>query len=377
MEGTINEDTFLDTLTERGIQAHLVDAYIGWKSTDNKQEYAKNVLANLEVSKDYSEEVYSQQLASIQEVYDDMSAKLQFLEDNNAVQLLNVRAYSVEKAVMEGNLEEVKIIPNSTIEKLRQSKKGETFGALKLLEDIIATTQNSQTKALAEVLLRKLRYSSQGILVTTDPYLLPAVEGMTDGRSISLNPKILSSYHTTERVLLHEIIHCVVKDSPELETTVEQLRKDAIKALAQATGKTQQEIQESEYGFKNNDEFIAEFFTNYAFQARLKNLSLDDQSGKSIFNRILDAIINFFKGASRNKSLFDKIESTMEEILQAENLPGISKTKENIEVITGKEQFEDLPQDVQDEIKAKGGSAKQFNSLSKAEQDYILRCCSF
>ena len=377
MEGTINEDTFLDTLTERGIQAHLVDAHIGWKSTDNKQEYAKNVLANLEVSKDYSEEVYSRQLASIQEVYDDMSAKLQFLEDSNAVQLLNVRAYSVEKAVMEGNLEEVKIIPNSTIEKLRQSKKGETFGALKLLEDIIATTQNNQTKALAEVLLRKLRYSSQGILVTADPYLLPAVEGMTDGRSISLNPKILSSYHTTERVLLHEIIHCVVKDSPELETTVEQLRKDAIKALAQATGKTQQEIQESEYGFKNNDEFIAEFFTNYAFQARLKNLSLDDQSGKSIFNRILDAIINFFKGASRNKSLFDKIESTMEEILQAENLPGTSKTKENIEVITGKEQFEDLPQEVQDEIKAKGGSAKQFNSLSKAEQDYILRCCSF
>ena len=376
MEGQINEDSFINSLTERGIQAHLIAPYIGWKSAENPEAYAKQVLENLEKSKDYSEEVFSQQLAAVQEVYTDMQTKLDFLTSPNAADLLRQRAFSIERAVFEKAVEEKTPDPNGSIEKLRTEKEG-TFGAIQLLQDIISRTPNNQVKALAKVLLRNIRFNGLSILVTTDSNLLPVIEGVTDGKSITLNTTTLQNYATTERVLLHEIIHCVVQETPEAQELLEELRQQAIEALSQATGKTTEEIESSEYGFKNTEEFIAEFFTNYAFQARLKQLSLQDNAGKSIFNRIIDAIVSFFRGRSREKDLFDKIENTMEQILQSRNLPETIRSKKTITIDTSKYNYDNLSEETKENIKAKGGTAKQFNAMSRAEQLYVIRCCSF
>ena len=48
----------------------------------------------------------------------------------------------------------------------------------------------------------------------------------------------------------------------------------------------------SQYGFTNIDEFIAEAFTNKGFQEILANIEYDRKTGQSILNKILEIIGN-------------------------------------------------------------------------------------
>jgi hypothetical protein len=66
-------------------------------------------------------------------------------------------------------------------------------------------------------------------------------------------------------VLLHEILHAVVEVSTEMRDTLQRLLEQSISSIQKTTGKTVAQIREDYYGLSSVDEFISEFFTNYAF----------------------------------------------------------------------------------------------------------------
>lgn len=140
---------------------------------------------------------------------------------------------------------------------------------------------------------------------------------------ISINQDNIDLFYIDPvKFFMHEAIHSVtvklLKENDELSKQLLKYVEYVRQQLPLGIGKTGDYLMFDEYyGFKNEKEFIAEFFTNEDFQNELKHIKASDETTfKSFFDQILDFIIELFTNTAN--TIYDEIKPVMEKVLDME-----------------------------------------------------------
>ena len=369
LKGETTQQQLEETLTKYNASMDSISELLEYMSSPNREETAAKLIKKLEDSKAISQETYDQQMRSLSQTIESMQAKLDFLNTRRAEEMLKERISSVQKALFEGSYEEQSYSKSATIEDLLTTKSG-SYGAIKLLRGIATTTKNSNFRILANTLLREIQKNNLTIPVVIEDGNLNFVEGSTKDKVITLQKNSLDNYEHLERVLLHEMLHAVVEISPELRTTLQSLLDKTIERMQRTTGNSIKDIKDQNYGLLNVEEFISEFFTNYAFQETLKEIGTEDYS--NIFEKVLGIIKEKFFG---NKSLYSQITESMETVLGSMNVEDTTRKTERIQALDSNS-FDSLSSELQTHIKERGFTKEDYEDLTNVEKERLKICCS-
>lgn len=374
LKGNITQQQLEEELTKYQTSLGNVAELVEYMTAANKEEAATKILNRIETSRVNTKEKYDEDLQALNATIESMQAKLDFLNTSSAVEMLTSRVNSVQEAIENGSYEEYTYKKSAAIEDLLKTKSG-SYGAMKLLRGISLRTKNANFKKLANILLRQIKEKNLTIPITVEDGSLNFVEGTTKGRSITIQKTSLDTYEHLERVLLHEMLHAVVEASPEMRETLQQLLKQATLNIQKHTGKTESQVKKEYYGLSNVDEFISEFFTNYAFQETLKTLGNED-SGNTNYGNIFDRFIGVLKEKfTGDKSLYNQISEAMEKVLGSTNIESTYKSTERESSYARRNKFSDLNSDLQQTILSRGISKEEFNDMTSIEQEHLKACC--
>lgn len=366
--GSISRNQLERLFDALGLKAQEVPTYIQYLEAEDRQEAAKKALVKLETKKEYTKEYAESRIAYMQNMLDNMEAKLEFLKKDSAERMLNERTASVKQAVLSGFYQESKATNGRVTPTNMNIKKG-NYGAEGLLKSVIRHSSNADFKHLARTLLDYLNENGIIINVAIGEDLIDLVEGESKERSISISKDSLNTFEHFERVFLHEVLHSVIKLSPELKEVLEDLRQQAINSIVQQNGFTKEQVTSSVYGLSNVDEFITEFFTNYAFQDTLKQLS--EKTYDNIFDSIVGNIKNFF---TTDKSLYGRITDAMNHIAESLNVEHIKREERKVLEKDGSK-FKSLSLEIQNAILDRGFTEKTYNALTFLEKEQLENCC--
>ena len=369
LKGNITQAQLEEELSKYQATPSSVTELVEYMAAVNKEEAAAKIISKLETSKVITAEKYSENLKALNTTIESMQAKLDFLTTNSAVRMLSDRINSVQKAIDNNSYEEYVYKKNAAIEDLLKTKSG-SYGAMKLLRGISLNTKNGNFKKLANILLRQIKEKNLTIPITVEDGSLNFIEGSTKDKCITIQKTSLDSYEHAERVLLHEILHAVAEVSPEMRDTLQKLLEQSISSMQKTTGKTVAQIREEYYGLSSVDEFISEFFTNYAFQETLKSLGSDTYD--SMFDRFIHTLKEKILG---DKSLYNQISEAMESILNSTNIESTHRQTEKEQQYTVTDKFEDLDQYVQQAILDRGISKEEYDDMTSIEQEHLKDCC--
>ena len=369
LKGDITQAQLEEELDKYSVSPSDVSELFEYMSAVDKQEAAARILNKIETSKVNTIERYQQDLAAMKATIEDMETKLEFLNNNSAASMIANRVNSVQAAINSGSYQETPYKSTAALEDLLKTKSG-SYGATKLLRGIALRTKNGHFKRLANILLRQIKEKGITVPITVADGGLNFVEGSTKGRTITIQKSSIDTYEHLERVLLHEMIHAVIEFSPEMKAMVQSFIDQAIESIQKTTGQSIEQIKEDYYGLSNADEFISEFFTNFAFQETLKTIGSNNYN--NIFDRVIGGIREKLTG---EKSLYDQISETMENILGSVNVEKI-EIQNRKEPYTGKMKFSDLSDAQQGRLLQMGMTVKEFEEMTTIEQEHLKACCS-
>ena len=360
-----------DELSKMDIEAQNIPELVEYFTSDNPEEAAKSILSKLEKSKLHTVENYRQKLSELTNFMDSIDAKLDFLNSGMALSMLSTRVSSIRESVLSNNVEEMSYEKSESIDDLLLGKQG-NYGAQKLIRDIATRSKNKQFRKLAARLLREVKANNLFINVTIDNGQITNVEGESNGKNITIHKASLDNYEHLERVLLHEMLHSVVKASPEIKEILQEYLDNTISQLMKTTDMTKDEIISQHYGLTNVDEFISEYFTNLAFQESLKGIADNTENFNSIYDKITHAVKSFFTG---EKSIYDEVTPIMEHLIGTHNTESTKKStiEDNSSLV--KTQFNKLEGFQQQIITKKGFTAKEFDNLPSVLQEVLIKCC--
>lgn len=360
-----------DELSKMNVEAQNIPELVEYFTSDNPEEAAKSILSKLEKSKLHTVENYRQKLSELTNFMDSIDAKLDFLNSGMALSMLSTRVSSIRESVLSNNVEEMSYEKSESIDDLLSGKQG-NYGAQKLLRDIATRSKNKQFRKLAARLLKEVKVKNLSINVTIDNGQITNVEGESNGKNITIHKASLDNYEHLERVLLHEMLHSVVKASPEIREMLQGYLDNTISQLMKTTDMTKEEIINQHYGLTNVDEFISEYFTNLAFQESLKGIADNTESFNSIYDKITHAVKSFFTG---EKSVYDEVTPIMEHLIGTHNTESTKKStiEDNSSLV--KTQFSKLEGFQQQIITKKGFTAKEFDNLPSVLQEVLTKCC--
>lgn len=360
-----------DELSKMDVEAQNIPELVEYFTSDNPDEAAKSILNKLEKSKLHTVENYRQKLSELTNFMDSIDAKLDFLNSGMALSMLSTRVSSIRESILSNNVEEMSYEKSESIDDLLSGKQG-NYGAQKLLRDIATRSKNKQFRKLAARLLREVKAKNLFINVTIDNGQITNVEGESNGKNITIHKTSLDNYEHLERVLLHEMLHSVVKASPEIRKKLQEYLDNTISQLMKTTDMTEDEIINQHYGLTNVDEFISEYFTNLAFQESLKGIADNTENFNSIYDKITHAVKSFFTG---EKSIYDEVTPIMEHLIGTHNTESTKKStiEDNSSLV--KTQFNKLEGFQQQIITKKGFTAKEFDNLPSVLQEVLIKCC--
>lgn len=360
-----------DELSKMNVEAQNIPELVEYFTSDNPEEAAKSILSKLEKSKLHTIENYRQKLSEFTNFMDSIDAKLDFLNSGMALNMLSSRISSIRESVLNNNVEEMSYEKSESIDDLLSGKQG-NYGAQKLLRDIATRSKNKQFRKLAARLLREVKAKNLSINITLDNGQITNIEGESNGKNITIHKASLDNYEHLERVLLHEMLHSVVKVSPEIREMLQEYLDNTISQLIKTTDMTREEIISQHYGLTNVDEFISEYFTNLAFQESLKGIADNTENFNSIYDKITHAIKSFF---TKEKSIYDEVTPIMEHLIGTHNTESTKKSiiEDNSSLV--KTQFSKLEGFQQQIITKKGFTAKEFDNLPSILQEVLIKCC--
>ena len=360
-----------DELSKMNVEAQNIPELVEYFTSDNPEETAKSILSKLEKSKLHTIENYRQRLNEFTNFMDSIDAKLDFLNSGMALSMLSTRVSSIRESILSNNVEEMSYEKSESIDSLLSGKQG-NYGAQKLLRDIATRSKNKQFRKLAARLLKEVKVKNLTINVTIDNGQITNIEGESNGKNITIHKASLDNYEHLERVLLHEMLHSVVKTSPEIREMLQEYLDNTINQLMKTTDMTKEEIISQHYGLTNVDEFISEYFTNLAFQESLKGIADNTENFNSIYDKITHAVKSFFTG---EKSIYDEVTPIMEHLIGTHNTESTKKSiiEDNSSLV--KTQFSKLEGFQQQIITKKGFTAKEFDNLPSVLQEVLIKCC--
>ena len=360
-----------DELSKMDVEAQNIPELVEYFTSDNPEEAAKSILSKLEKSKLHTVENYRQKLSELTNFMDSIDAKLDFLNSGMALSMLSTRVSSIRESVLSNNVEEMSYEKSESIDDLLSGKQG-NYGAQKLLRDIATRSKNKQFRKLAARLLREVKAKNLFINVTIDNGQITNIEGESNGKNITIHKASLDNYEHLERVLLHEMLHSVVKASSKIREMLQEYLDNTISQLMKTTDMTKEEIISQHYGLTNVDEFISEYFTNLAFQESLKGIADNTENFNSIYDKITHAVKSFFTG---EKSIYDEVTPIMEHLIGTHNTESTKKStiEDNSSLV--KTQFNKLEGFQQQIITKKGFTAKEFDNLPSVLQEVLIKCC--
>lgn len=371
LKNEITVEELENEFSKMNIQAQNIPELIEYFNAEDQDAAAKSILDKLDKSKLHTIENYRQRLSELTDFMDSIDAKLDFLNSGLALSMLSNRITSIRESVLNDNVEELTYENNESLDDLLSGKQG-NYGAQKLLRGIATRSKNKKFRKLAAKLLREVKAKKLTINVTLDNGQITNIEGESNGSNIIIHKTSLDSYEHLERVLLHEMLHSVVKASPEIREMLQQYLDTTINQLIKNTGKTKEELISQHYGLTNVDEFISEYFTNLAFQESLKGVADNTENFNSIYDKIIHSIKSYFTG---NKSIYDEVTPIMEHLIGTSNTESTRKSiiEDNSSLV--KTQFTNLEGFQQQIITKKGFTAKEFNSLPSILQEVLMKCC--
>lgn len=368
-EITINE--LEQALEKMEVSAQNIPELIEYLTAENPEEVGKTLLSKLEKSKLHTAEEQQKRLKEFTDFMDSIDAKLDFINSNRAIDMLTTRISSIRESILSHNVEEMSYEKNDSLEDLFAGKQG-NYGAQKLLRGIATGSKNKHFRKLAARLLNEVKQKNIFINVTLDDGSITDIEGESKGINITIHKASLSSQDRLERVILHEMLHSIVKASPEIKEMLQEYLDTTINQLVKTTDMTRTEIIQQHYGLSSVDEFISEYFTNLAFQESLKGISDTTENFNSIYDRISHSIKSFF---TNEKSIYDEITPIMESLIGVHNTESTKKSIQREQTSFIKKDFNKLEEFQQQIITKKGFTAKQFNELPSILQELLTKCC--
>lgn len=319
----------------------------------------------------FAKEDRDHKLEALKQQMEFMQDKLAFLEDVACVQMLTQRLNTVQKAIKEEEVEQ--IYEEDDLENLNNFVMGKQnkVGAEAILRHIASSNQNAQYRKLARMLLHAIKANGLGIVAERMSDALEDIEGAQVGSTIYFTKTGLSQKDVFVRTALHEIVHAVIKADSYTRSQIETFMQQSMIDLQTITGLTEAEIRERYYGFRNVDEFISEFFTNFAFQESLKMVSY---RGKTTFDNMLHSIKRYF---GYTKPEYNDINKLLENILQQGNkLYEQEKTqKKSIKLSYNRKLYNHLTDNQKAYLNYLDITPDEYEDMTLAEQKHIEECC--
>lgn len=365
----ISSEEVSQQLERLDINPSTIPELILYNSSINKEEIKKVLIQKMRVSKQHTQEYKNDSLRTLNEQMESMAAKLEFLQSEDSINMLKQRQISIITAMVNNKYTQTSTSFNRDIDTLLKTKEGQ-YGINKLLRGIINKTTNENFKKLAATLLQQVNEKHLVISININDNNINLIEGSTTGKNITIQKSSLDNYQHFERVLLHEALHAIVEVSPEITSSLSTLLEEAINETMAMTGVSREQVIATNYGFTNIEEFISEFFTNYAFQQTLKNIS--SKQYDSIYDKIISKFKEFFSKDTTN--LYNAISKTMETLLENKNVEKANRAM-SVHEESFKYTFKNLSSTEQKMISAKGFNQKQFDALTKLEQQVLKDCC--
>lgn len=116
--------------------------------------------------------------------------------------------------------------------------------------------------------------------------------------------------------ILHETIHAATVNYLSDHKELSQKLKKYVDYIVDVNSDSLFYATMDTYGFENEREFIAEFFTNPMFRESLKYMEpMESKEFKSLFHQIVDFILSLFGYKDKSSSVYDQINPVMEYIL--------------------------------------------------------------
>lgn len=369
LKGNITEAQFQDALYKLNIEANDMPELIDYINSTDKENERRRILQKLEISTIHTEEDAKASIEAIKKRVDNMRTKLEFLSLSSASSMLNRRMESIKNAIGDQNISTQEVQTKNSMKSLLNGED-KVYGADNLLAHISKHSKNTFFRQLASTLQSYIRQQNMSITVSVDDQILN-VEGDSKGRNITIYKDSLDSYEHLERVLLHEILHSVLLVSPKIKAQLNDIIEKATANIARASGKTIAEVKKSYYGLTNADEFISEFFTNYAFQEILKTVPQEDGN-----NTTASIIGKLIKNLFNKDSIYNQAYKVMKDLLRENSLEEMIKTDEIIEDIPYvKHLFKNLKGSTQEMIKLRGITEEEFDNMTAFEQEHLEECC--
>lgn len=370
LQGNITENQFQEEIFRLNIESKDLPELVDYINSTDKENERRRILLKIENSGVHTEQELDAVINTIKNRVENMRTKLEFLSTQSASNMLNTRLQSVKNAIDTGNYEETQVDDEPTSMKKLLKGEDHLYGTDNLLSYIKSHSKNIFFRNLASTLQTYMRQQHIYVTVSLDDQMLN-VEGEASGRNITIYRNSLSSYEQLERVLLHEIIHSVLLISPRVKDQLSSVIDKAIANIARSTGKSISEIKREYYGLTSVEEFISEFFTNYAFQEMLKTIS--DSESVNMADRVVDKILSIF---GKQGTIYSQAYKAMQELLRENSLESLERTEETIEDIPYiRHSFKALNKGLQKVIKQKGISEEEYNNMTAFEQQHLEDCC--
>lgn len=370
LNGNITEAQFQEELYNLNIESKDLPELIDYINSTDKENTKRRILLKLDNSLIHQKEEADAIAETIRNRVENMRTKLEFLQTSSASSMLDRRLQSVKTAITEGKYSQPKTI--DTRNSMQSILKGEDglYGVDSLLTHIRNHSKNAFFRNLASTLQSYIKQYNLFITLSLDDQMLN-VEGESKGRHITIYKNSIQSYEQLERVILHELLHSVLLVSPKIYNQLSVIIDKAIANIARSTGKSIAEIKKEHYGLTNADEFISEFFTNYAFQEMLKTVS--DNENINMTDRIIERILKIF---GKQDTIYSQAYKAITDLLRENSLESLQKTDEVIEDTPYiKHLFSGLDKSTQQMIKQKGISEDEFNDMTTIEQQHLEECC--
>ena len=371
LDGKFGEEELNDVIQQIGLQSSEITELVEYAMSENKEQTAKEIKKRLEASDILDDKAYETRLNEFEKQMDDMSTKLEFLQSANASQMILNRISSIKEAIVNGRVKEEPYSVNGSLDDILKGKRT-SAGARVLLTELRRKSKSSYMKALTNAVLGIM--DSNGIAAViniVDNNQDTSIEGEAVGNMVYIHKTSLDSQEHFERVLLHEIMHVISKQNQEVKDKLEPLLNQVIQNIKKETGMTEQQVRESTYGLKNVDEFISEFFTNFAFQESLRDMAAKEEKYDSIFDKVLGSIKSAFK---KNVSSYSAINRLMNQVLNTSNTASQKRTIVPTERYSYMA-FENLTEAQHTYLEHLGFTREQYEMLSRKEKQHLLECC--
>lgn len=381
LTGKMSLGEFRTQFERLGIPAHCVPDINEYLEQGGNRKMRGDYLNRIIASKMYKQEEADDRIREMNDFMDDMQAKQDFLEYNGAYEMFLKRIDSVKDAIKEDNFtfieDEAAIEDYQTGSLFKVMKGGMPCPSTSVLTYIIHNTQNLEEKRVAEKLLKLIKDNDLDIIIVGNEDEDFIVEGESDIEEgiIRLGSISFTSDETFNRVALHEILHQVIQLKPETRKVINDYLQNVLQYLEDEYGISRGELKDRYYGLTNVDEFVSEFFTNYAFQELIRSVPVLMRDGQE--NNMFDITASMIAQQIGIASAGNMVDYTMEKLIFGMNNENVRKQDiEEIAVDPTRKSYSQQSQEVKARMKSLGLEAEDYDLLSNEEIKALEECCN-